>query len=185
MIKFELIPAQAYWIVIAALVTGIGVQQYRVSSLKGDVKTAGADLDKERAARTAERNARVQAALDHSDAMRKLQKHHAEAQKTKDDDYAEKLAQAETDRRAGAATADRLRSQLAAYTASGRRPGESDAAAAGRCADRLQAVGGLLGAGLGLVEEGRAIIARRDAEVARLAGQVQIDRAACSPVASK
>lgn len=174
MMNLALIPPQAYWIAIAGMVAVVGVQSARVDDLQTDLARAEKVASDERAART-------QAALDHVTAVRKLEGEHATAQTEKDKVYVAKIDKLESEQRAGAATVDRLRGQLAAFTAGGRRPGETDAALAGRYADRLQTVSGLLSEGIGLVEEGRAIVERRDAEVARLVDQVHIDRAACSP----
>ncbi len=73
-----------------------------------------------------------------------------------------------------------MRDKLAAFASGDQQPGEADAAACQRAQHRLPIVGALLGEGVSLEAESRAIIDRRDAEVARLLAQINLDRVACS-----
>ncbi len=166
-----------YWhlAAIALLVALLGVQQVRVDGLKADLageQKAASDLraDRERVAR------------EHESALREKEQQHAAAQTKLEKTYADTIKALEDQRRADSVAAGRMRDIIAAYAASGDlRGGQVDAAAIERAVDRLQTLGGLLAEGAGLVIEGRGIVQRRDAEVARLLDQIRIDRAACSP----
>ena len=118
----------------------------------------------------------------HADQVAQLQSQHAAVQQQKEDEYAQQLHNTEIAGVAGRADAQRLRNQLASFTASDRQPGETDTAACQRAQYRLPIVGALLGEGVELEAESRAIIERRDAEVKRLLDQISIDRMACSAV---
>lgn len=180
MIKFDLIPSWVYWIVIGALLVGLGAQEIRAAGLRADVSAAATALAKEKTARAEETTQRATLALANANQIKQLQADHAAAQQAKENQYATRIKELEADRRADAATTVRLRNTIATYTARDRRPGETDTAAADRYADRLALVGGLLSEGVDLVAESRAVIAQRDIEVMHLLGQIQIDRAACS-----
>lgn len=174
--------AQGYvwWIVgiaFAAVLALAGVQTVRLADTK-------ADLANEKTVRIAETNSRLQAALDHKAAISKLEAAHAAAQQLKENEYVANKARLESERLAAVADAGRLRSKLAAFTASGIRPGEAIASAYQRAADRLQVVGGLLDESIDLEAESRSIIKRRDAEVDLLLNQIRTDRQACSPAVS-
>jgi hypothetical protein len=105
---------------------------------------------------------------------------HAAAEKESEKRYETKLHALETARTADAADNQRLRRIIANYSAGGRQPGDSDAIAYQRAADRLKVIGALLEEGAGLLDEGLAVIGSRDAEIGRLLDQIQIDRAACT-----
>lgn len=180
MIKLDLIPVQVYWAAIAVLTLAVGGQQLRVANLKADVATAGNTLSLERTARSTERTARATAALAHTTAVAALQFEHSKQTQLKENDHAAKIKELEAGKRADAATAGRLRDRINSYSASDRRPGETDAAAVQRYADRLGIVSRLLGESVDLVVESRAVIGQRDIEVGRLLAQIQIDRVACT-----
>lgn len=169
----SLIPSWGTWAAIGVLTAAVGVQQVRVANLK-------TDLAEQVSARATETTARAKMALDHADAIGKLQYQHAADQQQKEDDYAKKIRSLETAGAAQRADAQRMRDKLTAFTSGDRRPGETDAAACQRARDRLPLVGALLEEGIGLETESRAIIERRDAEVGRLQEQITIDRTACS-----
>ena len=162
--------------VIIALSIAVGIQQVRVDRRDAALAT-------EVAARATETAGRAQLALDHALTVSRLQSQHAAAQQLKDENYAQQLHNNALADAAGRADAQRLRDKLAAFTAftaRDRQPGETDTAACERAQHRLPIVGALLGEGVSLEAEGRAIIERRDAEVARLLAQINVDRAACS-----
>ena len=180
MIKFDPIPTQAYWIAIAGLVALLGVQQIRVAGAHADLATARTALAQAELERGKETLARTDLALEYGKKISALQIEHATNQQKTEEKYAAKIEGLEADRTAGVATAMRLRDRIAGYAARDRRPGETDAAAGQRFADRLETVSGLLAESVDLVVEGRDIIGRRDAEVGRLLEQIQIDRLACT-----
>jgi len=161
-------------IAAAAIVAVLGVQQYRIASLEADLAKAGQ-------AASDERVAREQAAREHAEQMASLAARHAQSQQTLENTYAEKIAALEDRRRADARELAGLRGTIATYAASGRRPGETDAAALERATDRLNVLAGILAEGVELVVEGRGIVERRDAEVIRLLEQIKLDRRVCSP----
>jgi hypothetical protein len=172
-----------YWIVIALLMATLGAQQLRVSALQVDVATAGTALAVAKADRAEETTGRMGVALDRIAALSRLLAEHNLKQLEKDKTYAEAIKKLEAENRAGRDTARGLRNDIAAYVAaSGRRPGEADAAVIERYGDRIRLLGELLGEGIDLVVEGQGVIGRRDAEVGRLLGQIQIDRWACGPM---
>lgn len=173
-------PEWVYWIVIGALVVLLGAQQVRVANAHTELANSQTELAQEQKARSAETAQRVQVALKHAGEIKQLQEKHAEEQQAKEDLYVAKIKKLEADNRAGLATADRLRNTLATIASGDRRPGETDAAALQRTANRLQLVSRLLAEGVDLVTEGRAVVEGRDLEVGRLLEQISIDRAACS-----
>lgn len=161
------------WGVVAALAAGIGVQQLRI----GDIKV---ELAQAKQAASDENTRRMAAALEFQQMLDRESVAHASAQQSSEDMHNDKVASLQRDRDRRAADNVRLRDQIAAFTAGDRRPGESDAAAFKRAADRLQLVGRLLAEGTGLVDEGIGIVKWRDAEVGRLQDQIRIDREACA-----
>lgn len=169
----KLIPSWLYWAAIGVLLLAVGGQQVRVANLK-------TDLAQEKQARSDETAERATAAYDYAELLRKLASAHAAAQQNNEDKYAAHLKKLESARAADAVVNQRLRDQIADFTAGSRRPGESDAAALERAARRLQIVGGIFAEGSSLLTEGLGIIERRDAEVGRLLSQIADDRAACS-----
>jgi hypothetical protein len=175
--KFSLIPDWVYWIAIAALIAVVGTQELRIGSLKTDVA-------QEKTGRATELALRTDAALKHATVMSTLAATHATKQQEKEDANNAKINKLETEQRAGAVVADRLRGKLAAYAASSRRPGETDTAAIERYESRLGVVSSLLGESVDLLNEGRGIIGRRDIEVKNLLDQIAIDRLACQAGAS-
>lgn len=170
---FDLIPPWAYWIVIGALSIFVGVQQMRVSGLK-------VDLAEEKQSRSEENTERIRVALQWQQYIDGLRTEHATAQQLKEDEYAKQSKKLQADRLAALAANERLRGDIAAFVAGDRRPGESDAVAYQRAADRLKILGTLLAGGADLVTNSLEIIERRDLEVKRLFDQIHIDRAACS-----
>jgi len=182
MIKLDLIPTWAYWLVIAGAAAVIGAQQVHVAGLKTDVAAAGTALATEQKGRADERSMRFALALDHAEQIKRLLQQHALGQQITEEKHAEKIRGLEADKRAGAATAGRLRDAIAAYAASGGRVGETDAAAVERYAHRLGIVSGLLTESVDLVTESRDVVGQRDAEVRRLLDQIALDRAACKQV---
>lgn len=170
----KLVPDWAYWIVIAVLAVGIGVQQVRVAH-------GQTELAQEQKAHSDETAIRMKLALDHTAEIGRLTAQHAADQQHSEERYAEINKALADERRADAVTTNRLRDKLAAYTSGDRRPGETDTVASERSADRLQALGRMVREGVELLTEARSIIGRRDGEVARLLDQIKIDRTACSP----
>jgi len=167
----NIIPSWAYWIAIATLTAGIGVQQVRIAN----AHTALATEQKARADETIERQNLV---IAHGEKLREVESKHAADQQEKDEKYANQIS---TIKAAGAndrADANRLRRQLADFTTSTTRPGETDAVACQRAKDRLQSVGALLGEGIDLEAESRELIKQRDAEIELLLGQIRLDRKA-------
>lgn len=169
----SLVPSWAWLAALVAVLALSGVQTVRLSSVKAEF--AGEQLE-----RANER------ALHEEVARETLQKHlaaqaeHARQTQELTDDFEKQISALRNARAADAATAGRLRDQIAEFAAGGRRAGDTDAVACQRAGDRLRTVGGLLGEGADLVIEGRQIIQRRDAEVNRLLRQIETDRAACA-----
>lgn len=171
--NINFIPDWVYWLVIAALAAVVGVQQIRVADR--DVELAQAQT-----ARSNETAAREKVARDATANIASLQAQHAHDQQLTENGYASKIQKLENDKRAGDALTGRLRGKLATFAASGRAPGETDAVALERAADRLGIVAGLLSESVDLVAESRSVVERRDLEVGRLLDQIKLDRAACS-----
>lgn len=170
----EWLKGSAIWlIVVAALLTAVGVQQLRVAGLKVDLAT-------EKQARSDEDADRLRVALKWQQYVDKKEEAHATSQQLKDNEYAKAYTRWQADRVVDRASNERLRGVIETFTASNRGAGESDAAFIKRTSDRLKAIGGLLAGGTGLVTESIGIIERRDLEVARLSEQIKIDRLACS-----
>ncbi len=163
------------WGVCALLVLALAGQQIRVSGLQ-------VDLARERQAVSAEEARRTSAALAFQQLLDRVAAAHAVQQQESEDAFNEKLKTLQRDRDRRADDNQRLREQIATFTADDRRPGESDAAALQRATDRLQLVGRLLAEGAELVNDGIGIVERRDLEVGRLLEQIRTDRAACAPV---
>ena len=171
----NLIPPWAYWIAIGVLTAAVGAQQVRVAN-------AHTALSKEQKARSDETIQRQNLVIAHADKLRGLESKHAEDQQKKEESYAAEILAAKTAGAADRADAQRVRSKLAAFTSAATRPGETDATACQRAQDRLPRVGALLAEGISLEAESRKLIRQRDAEVTLLLGQIQVDRAACSPI---
>lgn len=169
---FKLIPAWVYMLIILVMIFVSAAQRVQVADLRTDV----AD---EKKARTDDNAKAEKAASDHKTALAKLSADHAIAQQKKDTEYAKNLKARDTALANERVVANGLRGQLATYTSSGRRPGELDAPYSVRLEHRLKVVGSLLDESIGLVTEGRGIIATRDAEVDLLLHQIKIDRLAC------
>lgn len=72
-----------------------------------------------------------------------------------------------------------LQRDIGTYAGAASAPSTADGTPRDDSADRLRVLGSLLATGVGLVEDGRGIIERRDAEVAALLEQVKADRLAC------
>ena len=170
----NIVPSWVYWIVIAGLAAAVGAQQMRVDHAKTQLAT-------EKAARAQETIARQDMVIKHAAELRDRESKHAAAQQQKEEAYATQLLAAKSAGAADRADAQRVRSQLATFTSSATRPGETDAAACKRAQDRLPRIGALLAEGIELEAESRELIRQRDAEVTLLLGQIATDRAACSP----
>lgn len=160
--------------VLVGALAFMGWQHTRIADLKTDLAEA-------RQAASDERAVRALAASAHVSAMNKLQAKHATDQQSLENQYAKNIADLAARRAADLAENGRLRGTIATYTASDRRPGETDTAALERAEDRLAVVGQLLEQGVGLLIEGRGVVEGRDAEVKRLLDQVALDRQMCSP----
>lgn len=160
-------------VAIVALVVLAGLQHVRISDLRSDLAEAGQAASDERVAREA-------AAREHAEEKAALAAQHAQSQQTLEDTYAKRIADLESRRGSDARELDRLRGTVAAYAATGRRPGETDAAALERANHRLATLGQLLDEGVQLVVESRQLVERRDAEVSRLLEQIKLDRQVCA-----
>ena len=170
----SIVPSWVYWIAIAALGAAVAGQEARVQITKTNTEKVRREWSEDREARHA-------AALRLVEFNAKLQSEHAAAQQESEDAFNKEKLALERRVRDGSATAQWLRSQLAAYTARGGAGGETDAAACERAQHRLAQVGELLAEGVELLVEGRGIVERRDAEVKRLVDQITADRAALTP----
>jgi len=169
-----IVPGWVYWIAIAALAAAVMGQQARVANAKRETAEVRAEIDREKRERAEDLAAyRAEKAA--------VAAEHAANQQGLTDDFQKRLLLAQDERNRRDVLIGRLRAQIATFTTISRTPGESDTAVIERAADRLKTLGGLLDEGVGLVAEGAAIVGRRDAEVAALAEQVRVDRAACSP----
>lgn len=159
--------------IIAILIGVIITQKFSNLGLELDIQTMesnAAQLESARSAAVTKRLADLSAIKDT----------HAKQQQEKESEYQKNLKvrslMVDTER----AASSKLRGQLAAITAaSGRRPGDTDATAYERAANRLKIVGTLLDEGISLVTESRGIVAGRDGEVDLLLNQIKIDRLAC------
>lgn len=165
-----------YWqfVVIGSLAGAVAVQTLRLHDEQADHVETVAKWSNERAAHD-------RVALQYREKIAAIGQQHAVEQQLLEESYAKRIKSLEDQRRADIAATVRLRDIIAAYAAPGRSGGaETDAAAIQRAADRLNTLAGLLQEGVELVVEGRGIVERRDAEVARLIDQITIDRKACS-----
>ena len=169
-----IVPSWVYWVAIAALGAVVFGQQARVANAKRETSEVRAEFDRigrERAedlAKYRQEKADLAAA-------------HAAAQQETVDEYQKKLRLANDRINERSTMVGRLRAQLTEFAAVSRKPGETDSAVLQRAGDKLATLRGLLVQGAELVAEGANIVERRDAEVALLAGQIKVDRAACSP----
>lgn len=170
----KLIPDWVYWIAIGVLMAAVGAQQVRVAN-------AHTELADEQRARAEETSGRMQVAMAYTDELRLRESQHAADQQQKEEKYAIEILAVKTAGATDRADAKRVRGQLAAFTSSGNRPGETDAIACKRAQDRLPRVGALLAEGIELEAESREFIRQRDAEIDLLLRQIKIDRAAIEP----
>ena len=159
-------------LVAAAVVLLVAaVQEVRVQKAQKEVLSLRTTV--------AERDSAMQkAAREYEAALGEKERQHAATQQEKEDAFnAEKqrLERVAADR---SAESRRLRDQLAAATRRTPSHDPTDAVACQRDADRLEALGRLAGEGVELLEEGRSLLDRRDAEVKRLLDQITTDRAA-------
>lgn len=169
-----IVPSWVYWVAIAALAAAVFGQQARVSNAKREIAELRADVAEEMRERAEDLAKYRQEKAD-------LAAAHAAAQQETVDEYQKKLRLANDRVNERSAMVGRLRAQLAEFAAISRTPADSDASVLQRTEHRLQAVGSLLVEGAELAAAGASIVERRDAEVALLAGQIKVDRAACSP----
>ena len=169
-----IVPSWVYWVAIAALGAVVFGQQARVANAKRETAEVRAEFD--RIARE-----RAEDLANYRQEKAELAAAHAVAQQETVDAYQKKLLVANDRINERSAMVGRLRAQLAEFASISRTPADSDSAVLQRAEHRLQAVGSLLVQGAELVAEGANIVERRDAEVALLAGQIKVDRAACSP----
>ena len=130
-------------------------------------------------ARAVETTERTQLALAHQVRVGKIEREHAASQQKKDEDYARQIATLKADGLVYAADSQRLRHKISSFASGAVRPGETNAAACERAISRLPAIGALLGQGVELEAESRAVIKQRDSEVKMLLDQIKIDRKAC------
>lgn len=182
------------WTYVAALLVGLllggaigwGLQSWRLGAKVAKVEATDAKKDA-----AAERAAR-QVAED----KRKKEQTHAQDSNTNEAqlvDDLKKLAAAEArradDARQRAAEFERLRDSGAKREATTRAWAKAESTARNDLADRLVVVEGQLERGVGMVEEGRAVVGRlqgalerRDAEVAAQQRQIVIERKLTSDV---
>lgn len=161
-----------YWKVglLAAVLAFMGVQQWRI----GHLQTA---LAEEKSARSAETADRERVAREHTEKINQINAQHARAQQESEDVHQQKIAELARARAAERARVDGLRVSLEAATSRGAWSA-ADPVACERQADRHEELGRLASEGVGLLEEGRSLLADRDEQVMHLLRQVQVDRAA-------
>ena len=169
-----IVPSWVYWVVIAALTAAVFGQQARVANAKRETSEVRAEFDRIDRERAEELAKYRQEKAD-------LAAAHAAAQQETVDEYQKKLLVAQGRINQRDVLIGRLRADQANLTSVRRGPDETDASVLQRTEHRLQAVGSLLVQGAELAAEGASIVERRDAEVALLAGQIKVDRAACAP----
>lgn len=149
---------------------------HRLELTVAELRTQAAEAESQAAQ---ERAARIAKVLEHERALAERERQHAAQLQGIENDHAKQTAVAQARAAADAAALDRLRKQIAAFTARGGALGDPTAAPAERYADRLEAIGILYAESLDLLVEGRGIIERRDIEVKRLVDQLYADRALC------
>lgn len=138
-----------------------------------------AELAEARLEASTERADREQAARMHERKLAALERTHATAQQTKDEEYAKGKNALAGELRVALADAGRMRSKLAEATARDRAGDPTDPVACQRAFDRHDELGGLAGRGVDLLVRGRHLLRERDLDVQRLKDQIAIDRAAC------
>ena len=175
-----IVPGWVYWVAIAALAAAVFGQQARVANAKRETSEVRAEFD--RIARE-----RAEDLAKYRQEKADLAAAHAAAQQETVDEYQKKLRLANDRVNERSAMVGRLRAQLADFATLGRTPGDTDTAVIQRAGDRLQALGGLLDEGIGLVAEGAAPDAERNVQIKMQRGrhgktpfaQRQPDRESC------
>ena len=124
--------------------------------------------------------ARTDSALKHEIKTSADESTHAAATQENSDAFTTSQPVRDAIARADLALADRLRTDAERRAATYRAQAQSNAAACSNLADRLEAFDRHIVEGAGVVAEHRQALARRDAEVALLRGQIDADRALLS-----
>lgn len=184
---FDVIPGWVYALVIAGLLavggTVIGVQAVNLAQADTQLANMVAAVEKERADR-------LQLVADHNLKIARMQAVHAQTQQEIVDGFIQLKLDADTRHRKELAAvrrhADvRVRDAAEAAAARDRGAAEGESAACRDLADRNATLYRLLAEGhelavrnLELAAEGRALVGRRDAEVATLKRVIENDRAA-------
>lgn len=175
----DLIPARVYALLCAALAAGwiiSGINASRLELKVAELRTELAEAENQAAQ---ERAARIAKVLEHERDIAERERRHTAQLQDIEHDHAKQTAAAQARAAADAVALDRLRKQVAAFTARGGSITDPGPAPAERYADRLETLGSLYAESLDLLVEGRGIIERRDLEVKRLVDQLHADRALC------
>ena len=175
----DLVPARVYALAGVVLAAGWAVSAVNAGRLELTVAELRADLADSENQAAQERTARIAKVLEHERELAERERRHAQQLRGVEDDHAKKLAAAEARARTDAVALDRLRKQIATFTARGCTVSDPTAAAGERHEDRLKTLGSLYAESLELLVEGRSIVERRDLEVKRLLDQLHADRALC------
>ena len=166
--------AVAAGLVLAALVSALGVQTARLAGVRTALSTEQRD-------RAQENSDRLRAALRESERVAALQLMHATNQQEIVDAYEARLKNVQDGRTADAAAAQRVRRQLAAFAARDREAARSDPAACERVANRSAVLADVAAEGRALLAEGRRVVEGRDAEIALLRHLLLNDRTLIGP----
>lgn len=159
--------------VILVMGAAIGYQTHQVTKTKLSLQT-------EKNARATETIERQNLVIEYQDKLAKKELDHAAEQQTKDEAFRQKLKDQQTQFAADRVVNKRLLDAAETRAASYRAAGSTDSASCKRLADRAIALDGLVAEGKGLVDEGRTVVAERDAAVVLLLDVIKNDRAACT-----
>lgn len=175
----DLIPRPLLLALCVILGAGWAYSAGKAGRLELTVAELRADLAEAENQAAQERAARIAKVLEHERDLAERERRHAAQLQDIEHDHAKQTAAAQARAAADAVALDRLRKQVAAFTARGGSITDPVPVTAERYADRLETLGSLYAESLDLLVEGRGIIERRDLEVKRLVDQLHADRALC------
>src|ERR1051326_3318635 len=167
-----------YWIagiIVIALLVGNIFQAGKMVRLENQI----AILKKKQAEKEAEYTAMVNEQLNKQIALKRAYEIDIA---NRDKDYAATIKNIEDQRTVVAANNSKLRSKILNYPKANIAANETCTITLKRTADKSEILAELLAEGIGISAEGRSIIERRDAEVARLLDQINLDRIACEAI---
>lgn len=161
-------------VVVGLVASALVVQQLRISDLKAKLAESESQLAKSEAAA-------ADSQVRYMNEMIAARNQHVKQTKEKDTTYAKKLQTIERERATERADADRVRSLLQGLQqgVSPEPNNEAGASASNGATDQRNKLATLLEESVGLLDESREVVKRRDAEVGRLLEQIAADRASC------